>query len=217
MSAMAPRHRLRLRLVRTYQRRAHHRSAWAHVFVALALAFGLSGCAGTVVGTGAVAGVAAYQERGIEGVARDYKIKARILELWFQHDLTLGARVGLDVYEGRALLTGVVREEQARADAVRLAWKAEEVVDVINEIEVSDGGGAEALARDSWITTQLVAKLTFDQDVHAVNYEIETVNGVVYLIGIARDRDELDRVIAQARAIPYVRRVVDHVRVKTES
>jgi len=183
----------------------------------LALALGLSGCAGTVVGAGAVVGAAAYQERGIEGFARDLKIKARVLELWFQHEHTLGARVGLDVYEGRVLLTGVVREERTRADAVRLAWKAEEVVDVINEIEVAESGGAEALARDTWITTQLVAKLTFDQDVHAVNYEVETVNGVVYLIGIARDQAELDRVIAQARALAYVRRVVDHVRVKTKS
>ena len=193
---------------------------WApsvRAFVALALALGLSGCAGTIVGGAAVAGVAAYQERGPEGVARDFKIMLGVRELWLQHDLTLGARVGLDVYEGRVLLTGVVREERTRADAVRLAWTADEVVDVINEIEVSNDVGAETLARDSWITTQLVVKLTFDKVVHAVNYKVETVNGVVYLIGIARDRAELDRLIAQARAIPYVRRVVDHVRVKTES
>jgi osmotically-inducible protein OsmY len=213
---MAPRHRIPPRPVGASSRPAHRRCACVRAFVALALALGVSGCAGTVVGVGAVAGGAAYQERGIEGVARDFKIKARVLELWFQHEHTLGARVGLDVYEGQVLLTGVVREERMRADAVRLAWKAEEVVDVINEIEVSDGTGAEALVRDSWITTQLLAKLTFDRDVHAVNYEVETVNGVVYLIGIARDRAELDRVIAQARTIPYVRRVVDHVRVKTE-
>ena len=37
----------------------------------LLVATHLSGCAGVVVGGAATAGVAAYQERGIKGVARD--------------------------------------------------------------------------------------------------------------------------------------------------
>ncbi len=53
--------------------------------------------------------------------------------------------------------------------------------------------------------------MTLDERVRTINYNIETVNGVIYLIGIARDRDELDRVIEYARNIPYVRKVVNYV------
>ena len=37
---------------------------------------------------------------------------------------------------------------------------------------------------------------------------------IVYLIGIAQDQRELDRVIAHSRTITYVRQVISHVRVK---
>jgi osmotically-inducible protein OsmY len=56
--------------------------------------------------------------------------------------------------------------------------------------------------------------MTFDKKILAINYSIETVNGIVYLIGIAQNQEELDRVIAHARAIDYVRQIKSHVRVK---
>jgi osmotically-inducible protein OsmY len=49
----------------------------------------------------------------------------------------------------------------------------------------------------------------------AINYVIETVNGTVYLIGVAQDRVELNRVIAHANKTKFVRRVISHVRLKS--
>ncbi len=181
--------------------------------VVAALAAGLGGCA-AAVGVGAAGGVAAYQERGIEGAAKDLKVEALITELWINFDLKLPVKVGVEVYEGRVLLTGAVADPQMRADAVRLAWKASGVKDVINEIQVTGDSGIVDFTRDSWISTQLKIKLTFDEEVMAINYAIETVNGVIYLIGIAQNQKELDRVIAQGRNIPYVRNIISHVRVK---
>ena len=48
----------------------------------------------------------------------------------------------------------------------------------------------------------------------AINYAIETVGGTVYLIGIAQNDAELERVKNHARSIEYVRHIVSHVRVK---
>ena len=72
-------------------------------------------------------------------------------------------------------------------------------------------------ARDMWITTRLTWKITFDKNVHAINYVVETVNGTVYLIGIAQNQPELDRVIAYARGLTYVKKVISHVRLKAEA
>ena len=174
----------------------------------------LSGCAGAVVGAGATAGVVAYQERGFQGAARDLKIRAAITELWFNHDHTFLVRLGLDVYEGRALLTGAVDDPNVRADAVRLAWTATGVKEVINEIQVPDVGGPLEMARDTWITAQLASRITLDETILAINYNIETVAGTVYLIGIAQNQDELNRVKDHARTISYVRKIISHVRVK---
>ena len=169
---------------------------------------------GAVLGVGAGAGVAAYQERGMDGVARDLATSSRILELYARNDHTLVKDIGIEVYEGRALLTGQVDTENKRADAVRLAWAVDGVKDVINEIHVTNDDTLLDTARDAWISTQLEAELTFDKQVLAINYAIETVGGTVYLIGIAQSDEELERVKNHARAISYVRRIVSHVRIK---
>ncbi|MCW8914218.1 MAG: BON domain-containing protein [Magnetovibrio sp.] len=170
---------------------------------------------GLVVGAGAGAGVAAYSERGVDGVARDLALSSRILDQYARFDHTFIAKIGVDVYESRALLTGQVETEDQRADAVRLAWQVDGLVDVINEIHVTSDGSILNTARDAWISTQMEAKLTFDKKVLGINYAIETVGGTVYLLGIAQDNAELQRVINHARSIEYVQRIVSHVRVKT--
>ena len=169
---------------------------------------------GVVLGIGAGTGLAAYQERGVDGVARDLGLSSRIIDQYARFDHTLLAHIGVEVYESRALLTGQVKTETERADAVRLAWKVDGIVDVINEIHVTSDGGVIDTARDSWISAQLEAKLTFDEKILAINYAIETVGGTVYLIGIAQNDAELERVKNHARSIAYVRHIVSHVRVK---
>lgn len=170
---------------------------------------------GAVLGIGAGTGLAAYQERGVDGVARDFGLSSRIIDQYARFDHTLLAHVGVEVYESRVLLTGQVKTEKERADAVRLAWKVDGIIDVINEIHVTSDGGVIDTARDGWISTQLEAKLTFDEKILAINYAIETVGATVYLIGIAQSAAELERVKNHARSIAYVRHIVSHVRVKT--
>jgi len=184
------------------------------IAAAVAITAMLGGCVGVAVGAGATVGAAAYQERGVDSAARDLKITADIRERLFRYDHELAAAIGLEVYEGRVLVTGTVDEEKDRADAVRLAWQAPGVKEVINEVQVVESDLVD-LTRDTWITTKLEARITFDKHISAVNYSVETVNRTIYLIGIAQNQAELDRVVAHARDIEQVRRVISHVRVKT--
>lgn len=178
----------------------------------------LSGCAGTVIGAGATAGTAAVEERGIEGAIDDTKIRVQINDLWFRRDFEMYRKVGLNVYEGRVMLTGVVATDDARADAVRLTWQASGVREVYNEIEVVPTGKDFAdYSHDAIITQKLNYHLLMDRDIKNVNYTIDVVNGVVYLIGTAQSEAELERVLAYARDISDVKRVVSHVYVKTDS
>ena len=172
---------------------------------------------GAVMGAGAVTGLAAYQERGVDGVSRDLGTSSRILEAYFHTDHTLLKDIGVLVYEGRAMLTGLVATEAIRADAVRLAWQVDGVTDVINEIIVAADTSLLDTARDSWISASLKTALTFDEQILAINYAVETVAGTVYLIGIAQNDQELARVTNHARSISYVKHIVSHVRVKTQT
>lgn len=189
-------------------------SVAAALSLAALLGLSLQGCAGAVIGAGATAGTAAMEERGLSGAADDTALRLRINALLSDKDERLWRKVGLQVYMGRVLLTGTVETAEMRAEAVKLAWTAKGVKEVINEIQIAGPGGASGFARDTWISTQLKSALLFDKQVSSINYSIETVGGTVYLIGLAQDRVELDRVMNHARSLNYVKKVVNYVKIK---
>lgn len=196
----------------------HRSSRLARVAAVLAALAGLNltACApiGVAAGAGAAVGVAAVQEKGVGAAARDVRIRAEINGLWLQADERLLYDIELQVQESRVLLTGSVQDPELRLKAVRLAWQVEGVKEVINEIEISDKSGFVNYTRDVKISTELRSTLLVDQEIRSINYSIETVNQIIYLMGVARSQEELDRVIDHARNIEYVRRVRNYVRVK---
>lgn len=179
---------------------------------------GLSACtpAGVAVGVGATAATAAAQERGFQGTLQDTETRLDINHLFLQESETLFTDVNLQVQEGRVLLTGAVEKPETELMAVRLAWQAKGVREVINEIEVTDQSSVGDVARDLWIETQLEGKLLIDSGVTSINYSVEAVNNTVYVMGIAQDQAELTRVIGHAKDIAYVRRVVNYVQLKDD-
>lgn len=191
------------------------------IFMGLSLcAVALQGCTATgfAVGAGAATGVAATQEGGLRNAAKDASIRLEISDLWFKKDLKMFSRLNLTVQDGRVLITGIVANPDHRVEAVRLAWQAEYVNQVINEIQVQNEPRSwTSYARDNWITTQLRAKITFDEYVQSINYSIDTVQGVVYLMGVGQDQAEINRVIDHARNIAYVTQVVSYVRLRGEN
>ncbi len=178
----------------------------------------LAGCSpvGLVVGTGATVAIAASEERGVSGAAADTGIRFEINKLWLDQDFELYRRVGLQVHEGRVLLSGTVPTIEMSDEAARLAWQPRRVREVINETKVDASGGLISAARDKWISTEVRTRLMFERDIDAINYSTRTVDGSVYLLGLARDEAELDRVFAVIRTTPNVRSVVSYVLVRDD-
>jgi osmotically-inducible protein OsmY len=174
---------------------------------------------GTVVAAGAEVGVAAGEERGVGGAISDTKIQTAIDGLYINNKDN-GVRIFRDitvtVHEGRVDLTGKVKKPEERVDAVRLAWQAAGVRQVIDDIQVTDQSGIIDYGRDVRIATVLRTKLLFDAKIRNVNYTVDVENAVIYLMGIAQNQDELDRVLAYARDIEGVKKVVNNVVLKTD-
>ena len=177
----------------------------------LLCALPLSGCGSLLVGAATTGAVVAAQERSIGDAVDDLTIRTRLNQLFFQDNVELLQSVSFNVIEGRVLLKGAVEKQEHRIHAIELAWKASGVREVINEIQVTDQDGIVNYARDTWISTQLRAEILFDIDILSINYNLETVNGIIYLIGIAQDQTELDKVVDHARRIEDVKQVVSHV------
>ena len=175
-----------------------------------------SGCspASIAIGASAEVGSAAMEERTFRTVVNDATIEAQIKGNFFNFSTELFVDVRVTVKEGRVFLTGSVPKPNSRIEAVKIAWRSNGVREVVNEIQVTDNSTLADVARDRWISGTLRVKITLDREIRAVNYSIDTVNKNIYLMGLARNGNELERVLAYARDIAYVRRIVSHVSVK---
>lgn len=178
----------------------------------------MSGCGalGLATGAGAVVGMTATKEGGLKGGVNDLNIKAQINDLWFKKNTEMFRKLSITVDQGRVLLTGVVQNPEDRVEAVRLAWQPKGVKQVINEIRVGESGGVKSFAQDEWIGAQLRTKLIANQGVQSANYNIEVVQGSIYLMGVAQNQYELDRVIRISQGIKGVKEVVSYVKLAGE-
>ena len=180
----------------------------------VAVAGGLGGCASALIGATATAGVAVAQERSVGQAMDDTTILANINHHLLQKSDSLFIKVDVEVVEGRVLLTGNVDNPEDRIAVARITWQSKGVREVLNELEINDQSDLRDYAKDIWITTQLKVKLLGDGQISAINYSIDTLNGVVYLFGIAQSQKELDRATGHARNIKGVEKVVSHVILK---
>jgi osmotically-inducible protein OsmY len=178
----------------------------------------LAGCTpvGMVAGAGASVGVSAASERGLSGTVDDTKLQTSIAAALIGANPKAFLDVSVNIYEGVVTLTGKVRNPQEQVDAVRVTWQVAGVRQVNDDIQVEDKSTLIDEARDIRIADTLKAQLFIDRDVKNINYTVDCVNGVVYLMGIAQNQNELDRVIGHARNIGGVSRVVNQVILKTD-
>lgn len=186
----------------------------AEAVAAVALLATLAGCGpGLLIGAGASAALVASEERTLGRQIDDLGLELSINNRLLQTDERLFRKVEVTAKEGRVLLTGSVPTAEDRVEAARLAWSVDGVGEVLNELQVADASLLD-YARDNWIIAQLRGRLVTDGEILDLNYTLDSVNGVIYLIGIAQDDAELQRVINYARTIRGVKKVVSHVRIK---
>ena len=178
----------------------------------------LAGCSpwGVAVGAGATAATAASQERGFGQAVDDNRIGLAIQAKLLDTGIGMLKKVDVEVHEARVLLAGRVETPALRIEAVRLAWQVDGVAEVINEIQIAEPVDTGQYMHDVWLAQQLRNKLLVDAKVRSVNYNIDCVAGTIYLMGVAQDQVELQRVIDHARDIAYLSRVVSHVRLKND-
>ena len=169
---------------------------------------------GLAVGAGASVVRATQTERGLRGSAEDLQTRAEVLHYLFQKNVELFRAVSVSVTQGRVLLTGKVGGPKDRIEATKLAWKATGVAEVINELQLIDRSSIADHAKDIVINKSVQARLLVDENIKFINYTVDTVNGTVYLFGIAQNYEELERVIAVVRQTNYVENIVNYVTIK---
>ena len=182
--------------------------------ITLFLLIAISGCQ-TVYMTGVSKAVLIdKEERSFNNYVADTIILAQLKNEYFTNNENIYFFVSVDVLEGRVMLTGSVEQIDERIEATKIAWGIEGVSEVINEIQISNDEGILDYADDLIMKTKINAKLLLEKNILSLNYSIEVVNGVVYLIGIAQNQKELDAVIEISKKTYGVTSVISYVRLK---
>ena len=174
----------------------------------------ISGCQSAYMATVSQAVLIDKEERSFNNFVEDTIILAQLKNAYFSNNEKIFFNVSVEVTEGRVLLTGSVEQIDERIEATKLAWSIEGVNEVINEIQISNDEGILDYADDLIMKTKINAKLLLDKDILNLNYSVEVVNGIVYLIGIAQSQEELNSVMNISENTYGVQNVISYVRLK---
>lgn len=174
----------------------------------------LGGCVTAAVGAVGAVSVAAVQDRTIGGALDDASASNQIKAKLMSASAKRYSEVDVEVAGRLVLLTGRVATQADKDYVSQVAWSVNLVDDVANELQVRDSGGVSQNANDEWITARVRTKLLTDGAVKSVNINIETYDGVVYLMGLVRSPAELERAANLAARVNGVKEVVSFMEVK---
>ena len=117
------------------------------------------------------------------------------------------AHMSIVSFNGFVLLAGQVPSEALKTLATDVVRKIEDVRRIYNELEVGSATGMRSRSLDTWITTQVKAKLLANSDTPGTRVKVVTENRVVYLMGLLT-KEEADRVSLEAAEASSAERVV---------
>ena len=92
-----------------------------------------------------------------------------------------------------------------------MAWETKGVRSVQSAITIKGKSNFKSTAKDILITSQLKSALIFNKLTKASNYKIDTINGKIYIFGIAMIKEEKEKVIFEASQIHGVEDIIPSI------
>ena len=181
--------------------------------VFLSISYGCSPV-GILTSGGATTMVIAEGDKSLGTVVDDATIKLNISRNFLGSENNLFINIDTSVVEGMVLLTGIVKNQKSRIEAVKIVWEVVGVKEVINEIDIGDKTSIKEYANDVWITTQIKALAAKDIGLRFISYNIETIRGKVFLAGITSRPEQLESLVNITKSLKGVKEVVNYVVIK---
>lgn len=180
--------------------------------LSMTLLMPLGGCVVAALGTAGAVGITAAQDKTMGQALDDANVSNQIKAKLLSENTEKFSEVDVEVANGLVLLSGRVNFPEDRVKAEGIAWSAALTKDVANEIKIEPPGGFIANVSDELITGRVRARLIGSKTVKSVNFNIETYDGIVYLMGTARTAKELKKAAEEASVVSGVKQVVSYVR-----
>ena len=119
--------------------------------------------------------------------------------------------VSVKVLDGNIFLSGKVEEPEEKLKITKMAWETKGTRSVKSAITIKGETNFKNTAKDILITSQLRTAFIFNKLIKATNYNIDTINGNVYVFGISMTSDEKKEVIKEANEIYGVKKAIPSI------
>lgn len=122
--------------------------------------------------------------------------------------------IDVDTQDGVVTLRGTVDDRETVSEAVRIARATSGVVRVENQIEVGPGQTVGERVDDRTISTKVKSKLAADDEVSAMNIDVDVKDGVVTLSGVVKSAEARQKAHDLAHTVSGVRSVRNEIEVQ---
>ena len=119
--------------------------------------------------------------------------------------------VNAKILDGNIYLSGKVGEPEEKLKIIKMAWETKGVRSVQSTITIKGKSNFKSTAKDILISSQLKTALIFNKLTKASNYTIDTINGKIYIFGIAMTKKEKEKVISEANQIHGVEDIIPSI------
>jgi osmotically-inducible protein OsmY len=141
----------------------------------------------------------------------DSKIEVAVKKRLYGISAQLYSDVSVISDRGYVLLTGNVHNPDWVNIAEREAWATDGVIGVDNCLSFGEEISVAQAMKDGFITSSCRTSLLCDSNINSVNYKIKTMNGTVYLLGMAKSEAELRLALSKIQAVSGVKKIVSYV------
>ena len=119
--------------------------------------------------------------------------------------------ISAKVLDGNIYLSGKVDEPEEKLKIIKMALETKGARSVQSTVTIKGNSNFKSTAKDILITSQLRTALIFNKLTKATNYTIDTINGKIYIFGIAMTKKEKEKVISEADQIHGVKDVIPSI------
>lgn len=173
-----------------------------------ALAFDpITSLAGSAIST-------AMDVRSKSEVKNDIGIDAAATKLLLENKGDDLKDVSVLVFAQHAVLTGIVKNKDAKQKAAELIGKDKRIRSLKNAIVVSTNESGGGMASNFFLDKKIGVTLSATQGVHSVNMRWKTAGSRVVLMGIAKSQAEVNLAVSKIKALDGVTNVKSFLRVE---
>ena len=183
-----------------------------NIFFILVLALLTFSCVGTSSVGNFGSGVSiAYDPRTVGMQIDDSIMQKNLIGRLTLTDKKYIISISAKVLDGNIYLSGKVDEPEEKLKIIKMAWETKGARSVQSTVTIKGNNNFKSTAKDILITSQLRTALIFNKLTKATNYTIDTINGKIYIFGIAMTKKEKEKVISEAYQIHGVKDVIPSI------